>query len=335
MLSSKQAFRYAWRQAGPNWHTAWVAIIGGAVGGLGFWTLGLKMPHALQEILDNPLWNPVFGVVACAVTGVVIVFVARLLWWPFHKRLEVHGGLRAYLGERLGAQMWPIIFMVSGVASFVVLFGGGAIGFLLVLKDLPHGQTVISTTATTPPITKPLPAGAKFAIGDRVFWYLTRPYGKDEADGLLKLLPRAYDFVIAKGGPVYMGIFELLNNWPGCIAQDGPMVHAEKLGKFQDLIRDNIQQLSEIENERPYYREDISGFFGDGGLSGALLHALQNYIMAVQIIPKNADLTLIKNSTAQQYDALQKARGDYSGWVSRVSTIRPGLRDELTYFAHQ
>jgi hypothetical protein len=124
--SLRDCLQYAWRGSGPRWDTPWIAIIGGIIGGLIFWRLGLKVP---QTILENPLWGAVVAIVLGAVTGVAAVFIARLCWAPFHFLLKPKGGLKAALKSKLGVNMWPIVLMTSGVFAFVILFGSGAIWF--------------------------------------------------------------------------------------------------------------------------------------------------------------------------------------------------------------
>lgn len=75
---------------------------------------------------DGPL-GLLMGALASAVAAWVLIFFARLVYWPIHRKVEPYGGLLPALQKNLGAQMWPVILMVSGIASFLLLFGGGAI----------------------------------------------------------------------------------------------------------------------------------------------------------------------------------------------------------------
>jgi hypothetical protein len=138
-----KALAYAWHGSGRRWDALWLALIGGLIGGFVIWRLGLTVPHA---ILDNPGWGGVAAIMLGAFTGVMVVFVARLCWWPFHWRLQPHGGLNAFLGANLGAFMWPIILTVSGFLAFVLLTGIGVIW--LSLQAIHGGST--TREATTP-----------------------------------------------------------------------------------------------------------------------------------------------------------------------------------------
>lgn len=145
-MGFKAAFKYAWHGSGRRWDAAPIGLVGGLVGGLIFWLLGLKVP---QAILDNPLWGGVVAIVLGAITGVALTFVARLCWWPFHRRLKPHGGLNAFLRVKLGDFMWPVLLTVSGFVAFVLLTGAGVIWLSLQAFDAtPLGSKAIETPNT-------------------------------------------------------------------------------------------------------------------------------------------------------------------------------------------
>jgi hypothetical protein len=120
----RAALRYAWHGSGRRYDAVSLQVIGGFLGGVLFWALGLKLP---QEILDNPALSGVFAIVLGVISGVSFVFFLRLAYWPIHRRVEPYGGLRALVQAKLGNQMGPLLLMASGVVAFVVLFGAGAI----------------------------------------------------------------------------------------------------------------------------------------------------------------------------------------------------------------
>jgi hypothetical protein len=127
MATFQSAVLYAWHGSGRRWDTVWIGILGGLLGGLVFWAVGLKVP---QAILDNPGWGAVAGIMLGAITGVMFVFLVRLCWAPFHFRLEPLGGFRKAVHGRLGVQMWPALLVISGIVSFVLLSGVGLLLFL-------------------------------------------------------------------------------------------------------------------------------------------------------------------------------------------------------------
>ena len=127
MAFKKEALAYAWRGSGKRWDAAPLQIIGGAIGGFVIWYWGLKVP---SEILDNPAFSGLAAIVIGAICGALVAFVLRLCWYPVYRRYEPYGGLVPYLRAKLGAHMWPLILMFSGLAAFIVLFGGGAIWFV-------------------------------------------------------------------------------------------------------------------------------------------------------------------------------------------------------------
>src|SRR5712692_747347 len=100
----KSRWRYAWHGAGPRWDALPLQAVGSAVGGFLFWYLGVKVP---QEILDNPALGALFAIFVGGVAGVVVVFIARLCWWPVYRRYHPLGGFVPYLKAKLGVQMWP------------------------------------------------------------------------------------------------------------------------------------------------------------------------------------------------------------------------------------
>jgi hypothetical protein len=57
----------------------------------------------------------------------VVIVLCRACWWPFHWRLERHGGLVSFLQARLGTFMWPVVLIVTGFIAFVLLSGIGVI----------------------------------------------------------------------------------------------------------------------------------------------------------------------------------------------------------------
>jgi hypothetical protein len=145
MQFPKKAFGYAWHGSARQWHTARLGIIGGVIGGLVSWALGLKLPG---EIVDNPFWGPAAGVALCALVGVLFVFLARLCWWPFHWRLAPHGGLLSFLHARLGTFMWPTILIASGFATFIVLSGSGMIWLSLQVLRGPNAEKTVASPNT-------------------------------------------------------------------------------------------------------------------------------------------------------------------------------------------
>ena len=61
----------------------------------------------------------------------IIVFSWRFAYAPVHFRLLPHGGLAGYLKAKLGGLMGPFVVMLAGIVAFVMLFGGGALWFML------------------------------------------------------------------------------------------------------------------------------------------------------------------------------------------------------------
>jgi hypothetical protein len=84
-----------------------------------------------------------------ALAGFISIWLAimifRAFWWPFHWRLEPHGGLLSFLRSKLGTFMWPTILIVSGFAGFIALSGSGMIWLSLqVLRGASAEKTVAS-----------------------------------------------------------------------------------------------------------------------------------------------------------------------------------------------
>jgi hypothetical protein len=150
-------FTYAVRESVIKWESVKLGIFGGGVGGIIFHFLGIKVTPEMKEIIDNPFWGPAIGILLDAAAGVLIVFVLRFLYAIVHFSFEAHGGFRAFLRKRLGRQMWPILLMATGIMAFVLLFGGGAVWFVvksekprLVIAD----QTPASEAVAKPPKKK-------------------------------------------------------------------------------------------------------------------------------------------------------------------------------------
>jgi hypothetical protein len=61
----------------------------------------------------------------------VVVFAWRFFAAAFHYMLHPHVRPLTRIRGMLGEQMWPIILMIAGICSFVVLFGGGAVWYLM------------------------------------------------------------------------------------------------------------------------------------------------------------------------------------------------------------
>lgn len=115
-------------------------IFGGCLGGLLFPVLGVKLP---QLIGDNPLWSNVAAAAIGGLAGVVFIFIVRMTYYLAVYRHVKPDGLRAALRKKLGVQMWPVILMASGIAAFLLLFGGGAIWAV--------SQSGLAPTRTTGP----------------------------------------------------------------------------------------------------------------------------------------------------------------------------------------
>lgn len=103
-------------------------ILAGAL--ISYW--GVKLPPVIS---DNPVWSNIVAAIMAGIAGGLFVFLVRWAYWPIHRRVERSGGLRAALRKNLGAQMWPVIMMASGLVAFLLLFGGGAIWAAAQLGD--------------------------------------------------------------------------------------------------------------------------------------------------------------------------------------------------------
>ena len=128
MASFKERHHYAWRGSGQRWDAAGIGIIGGLLGGLAIWLLGIKVP---QTILDNPFWGGVIAISFGAIVGAAFMYAVRLCWSSFHFRLEPLGGFRKATRATLGDNMWPVILMLSGIACFALFFGAGIVMFAM------------------------------------------------------------------------------------------------------------------------------------------------------------------------------------------------------------
>lgn len=136
---------YAW--TGSSRHAAkwWAPIPGGVIAWLIFLVAG--WPMTLPDMLPkNPFVEQAVVLFICVLAAQLLAFVARLCYAPIYYRLERQGGLIGSLRARLEAQMWPIILMFSGLASFVVLFGAGAI--LFAMRPVEH------PSSTSAPVVK-------------------------------------------------------------------------------------------------------------------------------------------------------------------------------------
>ena len=76
------------------------------------------------------------------------IMVCRACWWPFHWRLESHGGLVSFLRARLGTFMWPVILTTAGLLAFILLSGVGVIWLALQMLSGVSTPTLSSTPNT-------------------------------------------------------------------------------------------------------------------------------------------------------------------------------------------
>jgi uncharacterized membrane protein YeaQ/YmgE (transglycosylase-associated protein family) len=113
----------------------------------------------LEPLLHMPLVAEGIAAIIGAVTGLLVVFLVRLAYSPLHFAFEDRGGLAVALRTKLGAQMWPMLLMLSGIFLFVVVFGAGAIWFVL-SKDAP-----IPSVAIIGPVGPPGERGAPGPAG--------------------------------------------------------------------------------------------------------------------------------------------------------------------------
>ncbi len=151
--------KYAWHGSGSRWDAVLLQILGATIGGWAFWYFDIKTP---QFILDNPALSAVVAIIIGAVIGVAAAFLLRLCWWPFHCRLQPHGGLIPFLRGALGTFMWPVILSASGLLAFVLLTGIGVVWLSLqVLNGVP------SVKAAETPNTVGNPDFSLFAPEDR------------------------------------------------------------------------------------------------------------------------------------------------------------------------
>jgi hypothetical protein len=154
MAFRKEAFSYAWHGSGRKWDSPLLQVAGGAIGGFLIWLWGLKVP---SEILDNPALSGIAAIFIGAAVGALVAFTLRLCWWPFHIRLAPYGGLSSFLKQSLGKQMWPVILMLSGLLSFVLLFSAGMIWFILTVwapsKAVAANRAEQAVERKDPPLT--------------------------------------------------------------------------------------------------------------------------------------------------------------------------------------
>jgi len=114
-----EIFRYAWRGSGSKWQTASVGFLGALV----------AYASGVQLNVGDIFLGRALGFALCAAIGVAALFAVRLCWAPFHFAFTPHGGVRADLKKRLGANMGPILLMAAGIVLFVLCFGVGAVWF--------------------------------------------------------------------------------------------------------------------------------------------------------------------------------------------------------------
>jgi hypothetical protein len=97
-----------------------------------------------------------------ALAGFVSIWLAIMLfracWWPFHWRLEPHGGLLSFLRTELGTFMWPVVLITSGLAAFIVLSGSGMIWLSLqLLNSAPTEKSNSPNTVGNPDFSLSVP----------------------------------------------------------------------------------------------------------------------------------------------------------------------------------
>jgi hypothetical protein len=106
----RKAIEYAWLGSGRRWDAGFQQSVGSAAGGLLVYSLGIKVP---QEVLDNPSLGALVAIVVGGLTGVIITFALRLLWFGVLHHLRIR--LNPYIAiAALGA-----VICAGGVIAYL------------------------------------------------------------------------------------------------------------------------------------------------------------------------------------------------------------------------
>lgn len=224
---------YAW--TGSSRHAAkwWAPIPGGVVAWLIFFVAG--WPMTVPDVLPkNPFVEQAVVLFICVLAAQLLAFIARLCYAPLYYRLERQGGLSRSLRARLGTKMWPIILMFSGLFSFVVLFGAGAI--VLAMRPTEH-----QSSTTERPVKKHLAYEVERQLR-----------AIDDVRAILNgvIMRRGLD-----GVTLHRDVSQQLQN--GTIKTSGVTKRLLDLAKLVETDLTTVQNIVETHADYPYFRADI------------------------------------------------------------------------------
>jgi hypothetical protein len=241
--------------------------------------------------------------------------------------------LSEFVGEFLGSEMSPplgavILFLIGS------LFIGGAAHLYMhraAEKAVPNAPQATVTPA--PPTDEPLPKNATFKYGGKVYWAAPRRYTKEEDGEMRTAIREVYDSINTKSAPIISNwdgsAVVFTRNWLQIVQEEGRESAIAKLDDIRGHLRASYNDLQEILNRRPYYRQDIMSIINDRGEFGEMNGALNDYIEAVKTLPDKPGTDLVKRVIGPPEAALENAIKKYTNWMAAFNTKTLLMRDEL------
>lgn len=282
---------------------------------------------------------------------VLLVPIVQALMWVLHipEMLGEHA-LVAWIDDRIAEKFGIRNPTVDQVVRFAVTWGPAALfavllltaGWIVVRDAVGKQRNQLSPEDTENAAATPassaepaLPHNANFRYRGKIFWAVPRRYTKDEAAEMRKGLREVYDCINGKSavlvadydGPAVM----FTREWVSIIIQEGSTSAAAKLDDIRSKIREAHTELQEIVSRRPYYRQDIMVIVDDRGDAGKMNSALNDYIEALQSLPDNPTVNLLKLAVGPVEDRFTKAVDGYTKRIGAFNTKMQLAKDELEF----
>jgi hypothetical protein len=319
--------------------TWWFAPIAGVIAAVIFYLMGRPMPFA-DWLPDNAPLRTAYEILFSIFAAYVFVFSLWLCWSPLHFRFETRGGFRKVAWNKtrnLRVEGWHLIVSGGiGAGFFLIIMIVGIIWHVILPPKAADARSSASTaTIKSEPMNpepEPLPKGAKFRIGNHIFWHVPHEYTSREAAEILDVAEDLDNYLLGKMIPVVTTVQEFVNSIPSAIKEIGGPKQARNRIHEMDLTQliPTFQQIVQIAQKYPTHRTDINDFLMEAGIFGSMRGDMHAFEAKLDVLPDDASAQLIDATAGNAKTAFANSLAKFHEWVrdfhQRPEFAKPELR---------